>query len=157
MTVGFALSNHSWVHGFMGSSGWDAVGAAVARRHGAVFVPGGPCYDSRHRGFDGLHMNATEHQVIATRLRLLAPARLRQDLGTGRTRIGQLVLLSSHSRGAPGWMKRLWWCGRQGDWFCLGVSEPVTEFDRRPFEHPLLSPGTVAGQLRSASVLEHVR
>ena len=66
-------------------------------------------------------------------------------------------LLSSHSRGAPGWMKRLWWCGRQGDWFCLGVSEPVTEFDRRPFEHPLLSPGTVAGQLRSASVLEHVR
>ena len=67
------------------------------------------------------------------------------------------VLLSSHSRGAPGWMKRLWWCGRQRDWFCLGVSEPVTEFDRRPFEHPLLSPGTVAGQLRSASVLEHVR
>ena len=37
------------------------------------------------------------------------------------------------------------------------VEEPVTEFDRRPFEHPLLSPGTVAGQLRSASVLEHVR
>src|SRR3954466_4006597 len=68
-----------------------------------------------------------------------------------------LILLSSHSRGAPSWMKRLWWCGRQGDWFCLGVSEPVTEFDRRPFEHPLLSPGTVAGQLRSASVLEHVR
>src|SRR4051812_21358345 len=68
-----------------------------------------------------------------------------------------LVLLSSHSRGAPGWMKRLLWCGRQGDWFCLGVSEPVTEFDRRPFEHPLLSPGTVAGQLRSASVPEHVR
>src|SRR4051812_16292002 len=70
-------------------------------------------------------------------------------------------LLSSHSRGAPGWMKRLLWCGRQGDrqgdWFCLGVSEPVAEFDRRPFEHPLLSPGTVAGQLRSASVLEHVR
>ena len=50
-------------------------------------------------------------------------------------------LLSSHSRGAPGWMKRLLWCGRQGDWFCLGVSEPVAEFDRRPFEHPLLSPG----------------
>ena len=67
------------------------------------------------------------------------------------------TILSSHSRGAPGWMKRLWWCGRQGDWFCLGVSEPVTEFDRRPFEHPLLSPGTAAGPLRSASVLEHVR
>ena len=66
----------------MGSSGWDAVGAAVARRYGAVFVPGGTCYDSRYRGFDGLHMNATGHQVIATRLlpvmqKLLAPARLR--------------------------------------------------------------------------------
>src|SRR3954469_11207493 len=84
------------------------------------------------------------------------------DIATGWTECGPLLvreqgLLSSHSRGAPGWMKRLLWCGRQGDWFCLGVSEPVTEFDRRPFEHPLLSPGTVAGQLRSASVLEHVR
>jgi hypothetical protein len=37
------------------------------------------------------------------------------------------------------------------------VSEPVTEFDRRPFEHLLLSPETVAGPLRSASVPEHVR
>src|SRR3954464_9993781 len=81
-----------------------------------------------------------------------------QGLGLQRPLIvTDQFLLSSHSRGAPGWMKRLLWCGRQGDWFCLGVSEPVAEFDRRPFEHPLLSPGTVAGQLRSASVLEHVR
>src|SRR3954471_19322014 len=92
--------------------------------------------------------------------------RLKQDLlvfeAGGETTLAACFargehLLSSHSRGAPGWMKRLLWCGRQGDWFCLGVSEPVAEFDRRPFEHPLLSPGTVAGQLRSASVLEHVR
>jgi acyl-CoA thioesterase-1 len=60
--------------------GWDAVGDAVARKYGAVFVPGGACYDSTYRGPDGLHMNATGHQVIATRLlpvmqRLLAPAR----------------------------------------------------------------------------------
>ena len=60
--------------------GWDAVGDAVARRYGAVFVPGGACYDSTYRRPDGLHMNATGHQVIATRLlpvmqRLLAPAR----------------------------------------------------------------------------------
>jgi hypothetical protein len=80
-----------------------------------------------------------------------------RKLRTGESDLYRDFLLSSHSRGAPGWMKRLLWCGRQGDWFCLGVSEPVAEFDRRPFEHPLLSPGTVAGQLRSASVLEHVR
>jgi acyl-CoA thioesterase-1 len=60
--------------------GWDAVGDAVARKYGAVFVPGGACYDSTYRGPDGLHMDATGHQVIATRLlpvmqRLLAPAR----------------------------------------------------------------------------------
>ena len=59
---------------------WDAVGNAVARKYGAVFVPGGACYDSTYRGPDGLHMNATGHQVIATRLLpvmqgLLAPAR----------------------------------------------------------------------------------
>src|SRR3954453_15572692 len=90
---------------------------------------------------------------LGVELRTSSPAvRLLQD---GGAVCG--AVLSSHSRGAPGWMKRLLWCGRQGDWFCLGVSEPVTEFDRRPFEHPLLSPGTVAGQLRSASVPEHVR
>jgi hypothetical protein len=30
------------------------------------------------------------------------------------------------------------WRGRHGGWSRLGVSEPVNEFDRRPFEHPLL-------------------
>ncbi len=53
---------------------------AIARRHGAVFVPSGACYDPAHRGFDGLHMNATGHEVVASRLlpvvqRLAAPAR----------------------------------------------------------------------------------
>jgi len=62
--------------------GWDAVGNAVARKYGAVFVPGGACYDSTYRGPDGLHMNATGHQVIATRLfpvmhKLLAPTQPR--------------------------------------------------------------------------------
>ena len=43
---------------------WDA----IARKHGAAFVPGGTCYDARYRGFDGLHMNAAGHQVVAARL-----------------------------------------------------------------------------------------
>ena len=47
---------------------WDAVGIAVAQQYGAVFVAGGSCYDSRYLGFDGLHMTATGHQVVATRL-----------------------------------------------------------------------------------------
>ena len=48
--------------------GWDAVGASVAARYGAVFVPGGACYDTTYRGPDGLHMNAAGHQVVAGRL-----------------------------------------------------------------------------------------
>ena len=43
---------------------WDV----IARRYGAVFVPAGACYDANYRGFDGLHMNAAGHQVVATRL-----------------------------------------------------------------------------------------
>jgi len=27
-------------------------------------------------------------------------------------------------------------CGWQRGWFSVGASEPVTGFDRRPFEHP---------------------
>ena len=58
----------------------------VARRHGASFVPANVCYDANYRGFDGLHMNATGHQVVATRLlptvqRLL----VRSPRNTGRT------------------------------------------------------------------------
>jgi acyl-CoA thioesterase-1 len=48
--------------------GWDTVGRALASKYGAVFVDGSYCYDSRYRGPDGLHMTATGHQVIATRL-----------------------------------------------------------------------------------------
>jgi acyl-CoA thioesterase-1 len=60
---------------------WDAVGRALARRYGAIFVDGSACYDSRYRGWDGLHMTAAGHQVVATRLllviqRLLSPAQL---------------------------------------------------------------------------------
>ena len=47
---------------------WDAVGQALARQHGAVFVDGGSCYDSRYRGFDGLHMTPAGHQLVAARL-----------------------------------------------------------------------------------------
>jgi acyl-CoA thioesterase-1 len=50
------------------NQGWDAVGRALASRYGAVFVDGSFCYDSRYRGWDGLHMTATGHQVVATRL-----------------------------------------------------------------------------------------
>jgi acyl-CoA thioesterase-1 len=41
---------------------------AIAQRHGAVFVPTSACYDAAYRGFDGLHMNAAGHQVVAARL-----------------------------------------------------------------------------------------
>ena len=48
--------------------GWDAVGRALAGRYGAIFVDGSACYDSRYRSWDGLHMTAAGHQVIAARL-----------------------------------------------------------------------------------------
>ncbi len=62
---------------------WDAIGHAVARTYGAVFVPGSTCYDARYRGSDGLHMSAAGHQVVAARLlpvvqALLLPARRRR-------------------------------------------------------------------------------
>ena len=41
---------------------------AIAKRYGAAFVPSSICYDSASRGFDGLHMNARGHQVVAARL-----------------------------------------------------------------------------------------
>lgn len=40
----------------------------IARRYGAAFVPSSTCYDGRYRGFDGLHMNAAGHDVVAARL-----------------------------------------------------------------------------------------
>ena len=54
--------------------------SALARKHGAVFVHTSACYDPNYRGFDGLHMNAAGHQVVAGRLlpvvrKLLAPSR----------------------------------------------------------------------------------
>jgi acyl-CoA thioesterase-1 len=48
--------------------GWDAAGRAMARKYGATFVDGSACYDPRYRGWDGLHMTAAGHQVIAARL-----------------------------------------------------------------------------------------
>ncbi len=48
--------------------GWDAAGRAMARKHGATFVDGSACYDPRYRGWDGLHMTAAGHQVVAARL-----------------------------------------------------------------------------------------
>jgi acyl-CoA thioesterase-1 len=43
---------------------WDV----MARRYGAIFVPSSTCYDGQYRGFDGLHMNAAGHDVVAARL-----------------------------------------------------------------------------------------
>ena len=56
--------------------------AAIARTYGAVSVPASTCYDASSRGFDGLHMNAAGHRIVADRLlptvqRLLAPTRRR--------------------------------------------------------------------------------
>ena len=48
--------------------GWDAAGRATARKYGATFVDGSACYDPRYRGWDGLHMTAAGHQVVAARL-----------------------------------------------------------------------------------------
>jgi acyl-CoA thioesterase-1 len=48
--------------------GWDAAGRAMARKYGATFVDGSACYDPRYRGWDGLHMTAVGHQVVAARL-----------------------------------------------------------------------------------------
>lgn len=48
--------------------GWDAAGRAMARKYGATFVDGSACYDPRYRGWDGLHMAAVGHQVVAARL-----------------------------------------------------------------------------------------
>ncbi len=47
---------------------YDQPWGAMARKHGAVFVPGSACYDARYRGFDGLHMTTAGHQVVAARL-----------------------------------------------------------------------------------------
>jgi hypothetical protein len=48
--------------------------------------------------------------------------------------------MSCHAPIAPGWMKRgTLWRGRHGGRSSLGAGEPVNEFDRRPFEHPVLS------------------
>jgi acyl-CoA thioesterase-1 len=60
--------------------GWDAVGRALTRRYGAQFVDGSVCYDTRYRGWDGLHMTAAGHQVVAARMlrvveELLGPSR----------------------------------------------------------------------------------
>ncbi len=43
---------------------WDA----IARTRGATLVPSSACYDANSRGFDGLHMNAAGHRIVAARL-----------------------------------------------------------------------------------------
>lgn len=47
---------------------WDAVGRVLARHYNAQFVDGSVCYDTRYRGWDGLHMTAAGHQVVAARM-----------------------------------------------------------------------------------------
>jgi hypothetical protein len=44
--------------------------------------------------------------------------------------------MSCHGRCASEWVKQAkLWRGRHGGRRRLGVSEPVNEFDRKPFEH----------------------
>jgi len=47
---------------------WDAIGRKLAARYGATFVPGNTCYEPSRADFDGLHMLAPGHAIVATRL-----------------------------------------------------------------------------------------
>ena len=59
---------------------------AIAKRYGAVFVPSSVCYDSASRGFDGLHMNARGHQVVAARLMPVVERMLPRGSAAGEQR-----------------------------------------------------------------------
>jgi len=50
---------------------WDAVGRRLAASSHSTFAPGVTCYDPRYKGFDGLHMSADGHEVVAARLERL--------------------------------------------------------------------------------------
>jgi hypothetical protein len=50
------------------TAGWDAVGRAITRKYGGIFVDGSFCYDSHYTGLDGLHMNTAGHDIVARRL-----------------------------------------------------------------------------------------
>lgn len=47
---------------------WDAIGRNLSAQYGAKFVSGSTCYSPQHRGYDGLHMSAAGHTVVAQRL-----------------------------------------------------------------------------------------
>jgi acyl-CoA thioesterase-1 len=51
--------------------------ARIARRHGAMLVPGSTCYDAESRGFDRLHMNRAGHRTVAGRLTQVVQRMLR--------------------------------------------------------------------------------
>lgn len=55
---------------------WDAIGRSLSAQYGATFVPGSTCYSPQHRGFDGLHMSAAGHSVVAQRLMPVVAGRL---------------------------------------------------------------------------------
>ncbi|HEX2726276.1 MAG TPA: GDSL-type esterase/lipase family protein [Beijerinckiaceae bacterium] len=73
---------------------WDAVGQALARQHGAVFVDGGSCYDGRYR-IDGLHMSPAGHQMVAARLLPVIEGLVAQARNSAR--IGQPHRLEAHA------------------------------------------------------------
>ncbi len=59
---------------------YDEPWGSLARQNGGVLVPSSDCYDAGSRGFDGLHMNAGGHDIVAARLlptvqRLISPTR----------------------------------------------------------------------------------
>jgi len=64
--------------------GWDAAGRTMAGKYGATFVDGSACYDPRYRGWDGLHMTAAGHQVVAARLRPRIEGMLAQATAAAR-------------------------------------------------------------------------
>ena len=68
---------------------WDAIGRKVAATYGATFVPGSTCYDPRNRGFDGLHMSAAGHTVVAGRLTPVVEKILYRPGPAGSHRPGQ--------------------------------------------------------------------
>jgi hypothetical protein len=63
--------------------------------------------------------------------------------------IAGTALTLNHSGRAGVWATRHQRASGRGH-LVLGASEPVSEFDRRPFEHPLLSSMDSAAQVGSA-------
>lgn len=68
---------------------WDAIGRKLSAQYGARFVPGSTCYSPQHRGYDGLHMSAAGHTVVAQRLMPVVTGSLGMQAPGPRTTSGR--------------------------------------------------------------------